>query len=474
MRLHILGVCGTFMGGLALLARELGFDVTGSDRNAYPPMSTLLGASGVPIVEGYDPAQLDPAPDLLVIGNAFSRGNPVVERALDLGLPYTSGPQFLADHVLPGRWVLAVSGTHGKTTTTSMLAWILEEAGLQPGFLIGGAPKNFAAPARLGQGPFFVVEADEYDSAFFDKRSKFVHYHPRTLIINNLEYDHADIFPDLDAIKRQFHHLVRTVPPSGQIIAPAADAAIADVLRMGCWTPIEWFHRAGDPERREGWQAQPSVDGPGFALSKDGAPRGKIHWSMLGRHNIDNAVAAILAARHAGVPVESSLTALSRFEGVKRRLERRAVTHGISIYDDFAHHPTAISVTLGALRQAIGDQRIIAIVEMRSNTMKMGIHRDQIAPALAEADQVILYQPRDLGWSLQSVADALGPRGRVYEEVQDIVDHVAGHARRGDHILVMSNGGFENIHQRLIEAVDERNAPMPGGTETEARGHGSQ
>ncbi len=458
MRIHVLGVCGTFMGGLALLARELGFEVSGSDLNAYPPMSTLLADSGIPLVEGYDPAQLDPAPDLLVIGNAMSRGNPVVERSLEQGIPYTSGPDFLARHVLPGRWVLAVSGTHGKTTTSSMLAWILEHAGLTPGFLIGGAPNDFPAPARLGATPFFVVEADEYDSAFFDKRSKFIHYRPRTLIINNLEFDHADIFPDLDAIKRQFHHLVRTVPANGLIIAPQDDAAIDDVIAMGCWTPVERFgarsSRAANDGRRSGWVTQAlGGDGPGFVVLHDGKRIGEVTWNVLGRHNADNALAALLAARHAGVPAPASINALSEFRGVRRRLERRGTVHGVEIYDDFAHHPTAIAATIEGLRDRIGGDRLVAVLEMRSNTMKMGVHRDQLAPALAGADEVLLYRPADLGWPLETVADAVGPHCHIFATVQAIVEHVAGEADSGDHILVMSNGGFENIHVRLIEAL---------------------
>jgi UDP-N-acetylmuramate: L-alanyl-gamma-D-glutamyl-meso-diaminopimelate ligase len=454
MRVHVLGVCGTFMGGLALLARELGFEVTGADRNAYPPMSELLAGSGIPIVEGYDAAQLEPAPDLVVIGNAFSRGNPVVERTLDLGIPYCSGPAFLAERVLAGRWVLAVSGTHGKTTTSSMLAWILEYAGLRPGFLIGGAPRDFEAPARLGEAPFFVVEADEYDSAFFDKRSKFVHYRPRTLVINNLEYDHADIFADLGAIQRQFHHLVRTVPASGLIVAPADDAAISEVLAMGCWTPVEAFHRGEGGDDGAGWRTRMAEGaGGGFTLFEDGERIGEVAWQQMGRHNVDNAVAALLAARHAGVPLETGFEALARFGGVRRRLERRGSVRGIAVYDDFAHHPTAIAATLDGLRRAVGSERIIAVLEMRSNTMKMGVHRDQLAPALSRADEVVLHRPPDLKWDLGPVAAALGARGHVLAAVPDIVAHVAARARPGDHILVMSNGGFDNIHARLIEAL---------------------
>ncbi len=456
MRVHILGVCGTFMGGLALIARELGHEVTGADLNAWPPMSTLLAGSGIPLIEGYDPAQLDPVPDLLVIGNAMSRGNPVVERALAQGIPYTSGPEFLARHVLQGRWVLAVSGTHGKTTTSSMLAWILEYAGLSPGFLIGGAPHDFPAPARLGATPFFVVEADEYDSAFFDKRSKFVHYRPRTLIINNLEYDHADIFPNLDAIQRQFHHLVRTVPANGLIIAPRDDANVDAVLAMGCWTPTERFGRhafAGPGDR--GWTTRvPEGGGPGFTILQDGERVGEVRWDVPGRHNVDNALAALLAARHAGVPPSAAIDALSEFGGVRRRLERRGTVRDVTVYDDFAHHPTAIATTIDGLRRVVGGgDRLVAVLEMRSNTMKMGVHREQLAPALAGADEVLLFRPHDLGWPLEAVATAVGPHCRVFTTVQEIVEHVAAGARPGDRVLVMSNGGFENIHERLIEAL---------------------
>lgn len=454
MRVHVLGVCGTFMGGIALLARDLGFEVSGADRNAWPPMSNLLADSGIPLYEGYDPAWLDPAPDLLVIGNALSRGNPVVEAALARGIPYCSGPEFLAREVLPGRWVLAVSGTHGKTTTSAMLAQILDYAGLAPGFLIGGAAHDFPVPARLGTTPFFVVEADEYDSAFFDKRSKFVHYRPRTLVINNLEYDHADIFPDLDAIKRQFHHLVRTVPGNGLIIAPRADAAIEDVLEMGCWTPTERFHGAIDGGVGDGWaSAVPDDDSRGFTVLQDGKPVGMVHWQMMGRHNIDNGLAALLAARHAGVPPAVSIEALTQFRGVRRRLEQRGTVNGVTVYDDFAHHPTAIATTLEGLRAAIGRAPLVAVLEMRSNTMKLGVHKAQLAPALAEADEVLLYRPPDLAWSLVEVADAVGPHCRIFDSVQAIIDHVVADAGGGAHVLVMSNGGFENIHDRLIEAL---------------------
>ncbi|MCC6301725.1 MAG: UDP-N-acetylmuramate:L-alanyl-gamma-D-glutamyl-meso-diaminopimelate ligase [Gammaproteobacteria bacterium] len=454
MRVHILGICGTFMGGLALIARELGLTVEGSDLNVYPPMSTQLENSGIRLYGGYRPEHLEPAPDLVVIGNALSRGNPAVEHVLNRGLDYVSGPEFLARHVLKDRWVLAVAGTHGKTTTSSMLAWILEYAKLKPGFLIGGAPLNFPGSARLGDAPFFVVEADEYDSAFFDKRSKFVHYRPRTLIMNNLEYDHADIFPDLAAIRRQFHHLVRTVPGSGLIVSPAGDPELDAVLGMGCWTPVERFRAddaAGDAAH---WRARPlSADGGEFAVLHGGREIGAVRWELSGRHNMSNALAAIVAARHAGVPPAEAIAALAGFRNVRRRLELRGTVGGIAVYDDFAHHPTAIATTLEGFRRRVGAARVIAVLELRSNTMKMGVHKEQIAPALALADEVILFQPPDLGWSLGEIAEAIGPRARVFDRVQSIIDHLKANSRGGDHILIMSNGGFENIHSRLLEAL---------------------
>jgi UDP-N-acetylmuramate: L-alanyl-gamma-D-glutamyl-meso-diaminopimelate ligase len=453
MRVHILGICGTFMGGIALLARELGIEVDGSDQNVYPPMSTQLADSGIRLYEGYKPEHLDPAPDLVVIGNALSRGNPAVEYVLDRGLDYISGPEFLARHVLKDRWVLAVAGTHGKTTTSSMLAWILDYAKLAPGFLIGGAPLNFNGSARLGAAPFFVVEADEYDSAFFDKRSKFVHYRPRTLIMNNLEFDHADIFPDLAAIRRQFHHLVRTVPGSGLIVSPADDSELQNVLGMGCWTPVEHFHSDGAADPAYWWARPLTPAGSEFTVMHGENELGTVRWPLSGRHNISNALAAIVAARHAGVPPAEAIAALGEFRNVKRRLEKRGAAGGVTVYDDFAHHPTAIATTLEGFRNSIGPARIVAVLELRSNTMKMGVHKEQLAPALAPADEVILFQPPDLGWSLQEIAAAIGPRARVFDKVQSIIDYLQTSSRSGDHILVMSNGGFENIHKRLIEAL---------------------
>ena len=460
MNIHILGICGTFMGGLALLAREAGHTVNGSDANVYPPMSTLLEAQGIRALQGYDPAHLEPAPDCVVIGNALSRGNPAVEYTLARGLPYTSGPQWLAEHVLRERWVLAVAGTHGKTTTASLLAWILDQAGLTPGFLIGGVPRNFGVSARLGAGPFFVVEADEYDTAFFDKRSKFVHYRPRTLVLNNLEFDHADIFPDVQAIQRQFHHLVRTVPGNGLIIANGADPRLDETLAMGCWTPVERFAAQGEAQSQSApWQAHDiAPDGSRFEVVHEGRPAGAVSWAQLGRHNVCNALAAVAAARHAGVPVAQALRALADFQGVKRRLEVYAVVDGVTLYDDFAHHPTAIAATLQGLRRRVGTARIIALLEPRSNTMRLGVHKDALAPSLAEADLVVFYQPPDLGWNLGAVAAATGPKARVLDSVPAIAEQVAALARPGDHVLIMSNGAFGGIHPRLAQALSDRGA----------------
>jgi len=453
MRIHILGIGGTFMGGVAVLARALGHVVTGSDAKVYPPMSTQLEAQGIALCEGYDPKHLDPAPDLVIIGNALSRGNPAVEYVLDRGIPYTSGAEWVGEQVLRGtgtgrdsaRWVLAVAGTHGKTTTSGMLAWILEYANLHPGFLVGGVPENFGVSARLGEPPFFVIEADEYDTAFFDKRSKFVHYRPRTAILNNLEFDHADIFPDVGAIQRQFHHLVRTVPASGLLVVNGQDPQLRDTLKMGCWTPIESFGEAS------GWQTETLTDdGSRFRVLFQGHVQGTVEWELIGQHNMLNALAAIAAARHAGVPVTTSCEALHEFRNVKRRLEVRGTVRGVTVYDDFAHHPTAIRVTLDALRARAGSRRIIAVLEARSNTMRMGVHRDQIAPALDAADLVMLYQPANQPWSLDSVAQALNGRGRVFRSVDDIVSTLVDELRAEDQVLIMSNGGFEGIHQKLL------------------------
>jgi len=451
MKIHVLGVCGTFMGGLAILAREAGFDVQGSDANVYPPMSTQLQTQGIDLLQGYDPAQLDPAPDQIVVGNAMSRGNAVVEYMLDHGLRYTSGPQWLAENLLQERWVLAVAGTHGKTTTASMLAWILEAAGLSPGFLIGGVPNNFGVSARLGKSPFFVVEADEYDTAFFDKRSKFVHYRPRTVVLNNLEFDHADIFPDLAAIQRQFHHLIRIVPSTGLLVVNANDANLADVLDMGCWTPVETVSVGTFPAQ---WQVQPIADdGSRFAVLLDGQPQGEVNWSQLGAHNMHNALSAIAAARHVGVPVAQSIEALGRFTGVKRRLEVRGEVNGITVYDDFAHHPTAIATTLGGLRRNQPESRLFVILEPRSNTMRMGVHREQLAASLAEADAVWLFQPSDMDWDVRQIATGLIRPTVVLDDVDELVLSVIEQVRPGDRIVVMSNGGFGGIHEKLLHQL---------------------
>ncbi len=450
MRIHILGIGGTFMAGLALLARKAGHQVSGSDANVYPPMSTQLEDAGIVLMEGYEPAHLEPPPDQVVVGNVMSRGRPVVEYLLNRGIPYTSGPQWLAEQILPERWVLAVAGTHGKTTASSMLAWILEQAGLAPGFLIGGVPADFGVSARLGQAPFFVVEADEYDTAFFDKRSKFVHYRPRTLVLNNLEFDHADIFPDLAAIQRQFHHLVRTVPGSGLIVSNGADDRLKQVLAMGCWTPVERF---GEGE----WQArQVAPDGGGFDVYYQDAWQGRVDWGQLGAHNVHNALAAIAAARHVGVLAGEAVRALTCFQGVKRRMERRGVADGVAVYDDFAHHPTAIATTVAGLRARVGDGRLIAVLEPRSNTMRMGVFKDSLAACLSAADAAIFYQAPDLGWDLRAAAAALGDRGQVCNSLPEVVDAVLAQAYPGDHVLVMSNGGFGGVHRLILQALGNR------------------
>ncbi len=450
MHLHILGICGTFMGGLALLARALGHRVTGSDANVYPPMSTQLEAAGIALQEGYEPAHLQPPPDLVVVGNAMGRGNPVVEYMLDAGLRYTSGPQWLSEQLLAERWVLAVAGTHGKTTTAGMLAWILERAGLEPGYLIGGVPANFGDSARLGGGKFFVIEADEYDTAFFDKRSKFVHYRPRTLLLNNLEFDHADIFDDLAMIQGQFHHLVRTVPASGRLIVPAGDPALEEVLAMGAWTPKETFALDGSAD----WQLRAErSDHSRFQVLRQGVPVGAVDWGLVGRHNAANALAALAAAAHAGVAPALGIQALAEFRNVKRRLELRGEVGGVRVYDDFAHHPTAIRLTLDGLRHKVGSERIIAILEPRSNSMRMGVHSARLADSLSAADEVLLFAGPGLGWDPRQALSSLGIRGQVFSSVATIVDDVSARARPGDHILVMSNGGFEQIHRRLLEAL---------------------
>jgi UDP-N-acetylmuramate: L-alanyl-gamma-D-glutamyl-meso-diaminopimelate ligase len=438
------------MGGIALLARALGHQVSGSDANVYPPMSTQLEQAGIDLMEGFDADHLQPTPDMVVVGNALSRGNPEVEAMLNQGLPYISGPQWLAEHVLQGRWVLAVAGTHGKTSTASLLAWILEQADLNPGFLIGGVPENFGLSARLGDSPFFVVEADEYDTAFFDKRSKFVHYRPRTLIMNNLEFDHADIFEDLSMIQRQFHHLVRTVPGEGLIITPINDGNISDVLDMGVWTPLEFF----DPEIEAGWHAeQIATDAHSFDVICEGEKQGRVSWGLFGKHNVANALAALAAARHAGVPPTVAIKAFSGFKNVKRRMELRGEVNRVRVYDDFAHHPTAIETTLDGLRKQVGDARIIVLLEPRSNTMKRGVHAGRLADALQAADQVMMFMPDDLQWDAVAALAPLGNRAGLFNDTASMVTLATEMAQPGDHFLIMSNGGFEGIHQRLLDAL---------------------
>ena len=454
MHIHILGICGTFMGSLAILAKELGYRVSGSDQNVYPPMSTQLEAAGIELIQGYDPEQLKNGADLIVVGNAMSRGNPAVEYMLNHNLPYTSGPQWLAEHVLKDKWVLAVAGTHGKTTTSSMLAWILEYAGMSPGYLIGGVPKNFEVSARLGDTPFFVIEADEYDTAFFDKRSKFVHYKPRTAILNNLEFDHADIFENLAAIQRQFHHLVRIVPADGRIIVPQADGNISEVLSEGCWTPVE---TVGDDGAN--WCAEPLTPGANrFAVTLDGVAIGEVGWSHGGLHNMNNALVAIAAARHVGVMPGQAIAALCTFEGVKRRMETIGEVAGITLYDDFAHHPTAIETTLDGLRKRVGEARIFAIIEPRSNTMRLGVYKDKLAAVCADADQVLWYQPAGVDWDLQSVAEAGPVPAQGFNDTGALVATICAQCKSGDHVVIMSNGGFEGIHQRLLAALKNQHA----------------
>lgn len=447
MKIHILGICGTFMGGIALLARSQGIEVTGSDANVYPPMSTMLEVEGIKLSDGYDPTHLPTDADAIVVGNFMRRGMPIIEQVLDQGLPYISGPQWLYENILRNRWVLAVAGTHGKTTTASLLTWILEYAGLKPGFLIGGVPENFGISARLGESPFFVVEADEYDTAFFDKRSKFVHYHPRTAILNNLEYDHADIFPNIQAIQTQFHHLLRMIPSNGLVISNGADEHLKTSLAMGCWTRVEQFV-VGD------WQAELiEADGSQFKVLYQGQVVGEVNWSLLGLHNVHNALAALAAARHVGVPIAQGIAALPRFKGVKRRMQLRGQVRGVSVYDDFAHHPTAIATTLAGLRAKLGQGRILALLEPRSNTMRLGTHKEQLANSLKDADQVWLYQPAGLNWDLQTVLDALGAKGQLQQDIDTLAQQVAAAAQAGDHILIMSNGGFEGIHDKVLAAL---------------------
>jgi len=457
MHIHILGICGTFMGGIAVLAKAAGHKVTGCDANVYPPMSTQLEAQGVELIEGFDPSQTALNPDIYVIGNVVSRGNPLMEAILNQGLPYISGPQWLAENVLQGKWVLAVAGTHGKTTTSSMLSWILEYAGLAPGFLIGGVPENFSVSARLPQmpvqdknsvSPFFVIEADEYDTAFFDKRSKFVHYRPRTAVLNNLEFDHADIFEDLNAIEKQFHHLVRTIPQQGLVVANGKESSLQRVLDKGCWTPVEKFGTDDD------WQAINAQGDGSFDVIYKGQMQGHVAWGLLGEHNRMNALASIAAARHAGVAVDVSIAALTEFKNVKRRMEVRGESRGVVVYDDFAHHPTAIETTIAGLRAKVGAARILAVLEPRSNTMKLGVMKNALPASLAQADLVFCYQA-NLGWDAGAALAPIANKTQVYDDLTQLILAIKQVAVAGDHVLIMSNGGFGGIHQKLLDALKE-------------------
>lgn len=451
MHIHILGICGTFMGGIAVLAQEQGHHVTGSDDNVYPPMSTQLEELGISLLQGYEATHLSPEPDYVIVGNAMSRGNAAVEAMLTHDMRYTSGPQWLAEHILADRWVIAIAGTHGKTTTSSLVAWILEHAGLQPGFLIGGVPENFGVSARMGDSPFFVIEADEYDSAFFDKRSKFIHYHPRTAILNNLEFDHADIFPDIAAIQTQFQYLIRTVPGNGLIICAGEDPNLAKVIEKGCWTPVEYIDSANAI-----WQAQDiSLDGSEFTVYYDGKKQGKVSWSLMGRHNVHNALAALAAAHHVGVPIEQGLAALPEFKNVKRRLEVRGKVNGVTVYDDFAHHPTAIATTIAGLRGRVGKDRIIAVTELGSNTMRSGAHKDTLPLAFNGADLVIILRPQP-DWGIDNLIKQLAQPAQVYDDVATIISTLVTESRQGDHILIMSNKGFGGIHDKLLTALKDK------------------
>jgi UDP-N-acetylmuramate: L-alanyl-gamma-D-glutamyl-meso-diaminopimelate ligase len=458
LKLHILGICGTFMGGVAALARELGHAVDGSDENVYPPMSTQLEALGIGLHAGYDAAAIAPDTDIVVVGNALSRGNPSVEHVLDQRLRYTSGAEWLREHVLPGRRVHAVAGTHGKTTTTSILAYLLEAAGRAPGFLVGGVPENFGVSARIGDGEDFVVEADEYDTAFFDKRSKFVHYRPTVAILNNLEFDHADIFPDLAAIQRQFHHLVRIVPGTGRLIVNGEDAALAEVLAMGCWTPVERFAIEGAPlaggVAAAEWLARLRADdGTVFDVLHRGDVVATVHWGLVGRHNVMNGLAALAAAHAVGVAPGDVAPALADFVSVKRRLENLGVANGVTVYDDFAHHPTAIRTTLAGLRARVGDARIVVAMEPRSNSMRLGAHSEQIAPSLDDADVTVFLHRPELAWDAGKVVGALKGQGETVATVDALVARIRALARPGDHVVFMSNGGFEGAPRRALAAL---------------------
>ena len=445
MHIHILGICGTFMGGIAAIAREAGHEVSGCDAGVYPPMSTQLASQGIELIEGFSAEQIRLKPDLFVIGNVITRGNPLMEEILNRNLPYISGPQWLSENILRNKWVLAVAGTHGKTTTSSMLAWILEYAGMEPGFLIGGIPRNFGLSARLGGSSFFVIEADEYDTAFFDKRSKFVHFRPKTAILNNLEFDHADIFSDLPAIEQQFHYFIRVVSGNGLVISNGKEESLERVLAKGCWTPVERIGIAN------GWQANSSTD-DGIAIYFMGESKGILHWDLLGEHNRMNALAALAAARHAGVPVNIAIAALAHFKNVKRRMEIRGVVNGITVYDDFAHHPTAIRTTLDGLRDKGDGARIIAVLEPRSNTMKMGIWKDSLANSLAGADMVFCYTA-NLGWKVKDALVSMGARAVTHDSLEQLIAAIAAAAHPSDHILIMSNGGFGGINEKLLKAI---------------------
>ena len=455
MHIHILGICGTFMGGIAALAKQSGITVTGCDANVYPPMSTQLEAQGITLIEGYTVDQVNLKPDVYVIGNAVSRGNPLMEEILNQGLPYISGPQWLAEHVLLGKWVLAVAGTHGKTTTASMLAWVLEYAGLAPGFLIGGVPENFSVSARLPNNPvqdkdsispFFVIEADEYDTAFFDKRSKFVHYHPRTTVLNNLEFDHADIFEDLAAIQKQFHHLVRTIPQNGLIVMNATEPSLKQVIEKGCWTPVETF---GD---QNCWHMTNTQSDGSFDVMYGTEKQGTLAWEIMGNHNRMNALATIAAARHVGVPVWQSIEALKTFKNVKRRMELRGSVNAINVYDDFAHHPTAIATTVAGLRAKVGQARILAVLEPRSNTMKLGTMKAALPDSLVDADAVFCYGA-NIDWDIKEALKPIAGKSQVFMDMEQLIASIIKEAKHGDQILVMSNGGFGGIHQQILNQL---------------------
>ncbi|MEM7401111.1 MAG: UDP-N-acetylmuramate:L-alanyl-gamma-D-glutamyl-meso-diaminopimelate ligase [Pseudomonadota bacterium] len=456
MHIHILGICGTFMGSLAIIAKQMGHTVSGSDVNVYPPMSTQLEMAGIELMSGYSVDHLFPMPDQIIVGNVISRGNEVAEYLLNNHIPYTSGPAWLHDHVLCDRWVLAVAGTHGKTTTSSMLAWILESTGLKPGFLIGGVPENFEYSSRLGDSKYFVIEADEYDTAFFDKRSKFIHYCPHTLVLNNLEFDHADIFDDLDAIKRQFHHLLRILPNDGKLIINKDDQNIQDVIDMGCWTPIESFSTQGQAAT---WFANDiDLQNSQFTLQQNNKPRGLGALKLFGRHNIANAIAAIAAAQHAGVYVEDALQALANFDGVKRRLEHKGTFNNISVYDDFAHHPTEITATIAAFKEQRPEGRIITIFEPRSNSMRLGIHVDHLASAFNDADKVFIFEPSDLQWSLEDVTKNIKPDTKLFSTVDDVILDLLNEVKAGDNVLILSNGSFDGLSEKLVLQMSNRDS----------------